>query len=301
MHRSGTSCLARILHEAGVFLGDELRLAPQASNLAGHWEADDAVAINDRLLAASGGAWDRPPAEVRADAGTDAAMRAFVAALARHPHAGWKDPRTTLTFPLWRPHLGDVWVLAAFRHPHAVARSLAARGDAPFERGLALWRAYNERLIAIADAEKHVSWFPYGVSLAEYGRRLEAFCAAAGLRWEPRLLALVNPALEHHGAEPIDDPAIARLYEELRRRADVGFEPPRAEGDADALRAQVRALEAGLDGAHEALRGTSLALQAVESRNRELGEQVEALRRRLDELGPVAKWLARLRRLTGRG
>src|SRR5919205_4399396 len=62
MHRSGTSMVARVLSECGVYLGepDEL-LPPGLGNDAGHFEHKEFVQLNDEVLATLGGAWDVVP------------------------------------------------------------------------------------------------------------------------------------------------------------------------------------------------------------------------------------------------
>jgi hypothetical protein len=63
MHRSGTSCLARMLAAGGLAsAGDAVR---NWDNARGHFEMLDAVRLNEAVLAYSGGHWLSPPAEVR--------------------------------------------------------------------------------------------------------------------------------------------------------------------------------------------------------------------------------------------
>lgn len=299
MHRSGTSCLARILFELGIHLGEKLSKQPESSNLGGHWEAVEVIDLNDRILAHSGGTWDRPPATVTTNAELDAAMQALVSRLGTLPLSGWKDPRTTLTFPLWRRYLGDRRLLAAFRHPHAVARSLAARGDCSFERGLELWLEYNERLLAALEGEQNVHWFPYGVSRAEYGKRLERLCADLRVEFKEELLALVNPALTHHADEPIEDPRLQKMYDELRARSKLDAVPqlPDVDGksELELLKERCAELERQLAGVMDALRSANLAHQAVDTRTRQLTERVIRIDRSLSRLAPVGNLLERMR------
>ena len=50
MHRSGTSMVARALHEAGLYLGEEPDLMrPGPDNPEGFWERTEVVAVNDAL------------------------------------------------------------------------------------------------------------------------------------------------------------------------------------------------------------------------------------------------------------
>lgn len=220
MHRSGTSCLTRMLQHAGVYLGDDLMDGVASSNLEGHGESLEAVRINDRILQLSGGAWDRVPAELRGDGETTARIRAFLQSLEGHPAAAWKDPRTTLTFPLWKQHLAAYRLAACFRHPLAVARSLAVRDGWPLEKGLDLWAAYNERLLQHVASEGDLFWFDFDLPEGELRASVGAHCRGLGLAAPAAAAAAFNPFLRHHTeVEPVAVPRIAEIYEELRRRA----------------------------------------------------------------------------------
>src|SRR5580704_1678698 len=108
MHRSGTSMIAKLLHQCGVYLGEEKEMVPATpDNPEGHWEHTGFVNLNDELLGLWGGGWDRPPRFpadwphhptcVRARAKAKALLDRFDG----RPTWGWKDPRGTLTFPFW--------------------------------------------------------------------------------------------------------------------------------------------------------------------------------------------------------
>src|SRR5262245_37033824 len=47
MHRSGTSCITRMVNLSGAFLGGPV-VSANPSNRTGHWESVEGVAINDR-------------------------------------------------------------------------------------------------------------------------------------------------------------------------------------------------------------------------------------------------------------
>src|SRR5690242_13974954 len=92
MHRSGTSCLTRILNHAGLQLGDKLLSASVPDNLLGHWENRSALDINDRILAASSGAWDRVPDRLVIDDAVASEIVQFVGQWKPDVIWGWKDP-----------------------------------------------------------------------------------------------------------------------------------------------------------------------------------------------------------------
>jgi hypothetical protein len=152
MHRSGTSMVARILRDAGLYLGAEDELMPPGiDNPEGYWEHADLVALNDAVLAELGGAWDLPPdppadwAAPRFDSLRTAAT-GLVNRFAGQDPWGWKDPRNSLTAPFWRSVVGPITVIGVVRNPLEVALSLQKRNQFSLPLGLALWYAYNKRL-----------------------------------------------------------------------------------------------------------------------------------------------------------
>jgi hypothetical protein len=160
MHRSGTSMVARILSECGVYLGEPDELLPPAEdNLAGHFEHKEFVQLNDEVLATLGGAWDVVPPRYavwrRRRLGP---LRARATALVdrMRPHApwGWKDPRTSLTLPFWLDVVPDLRVVVCVRDVVAVAHSLLVRDHSSELFGMRLWTAYNRRALAAAPRER---------------------------------------------------------------------------------------------------------------------------------------------------
>ncbi|MEZ5285165.1 MAG: hypothetical protein R2712_10225 [Vicinamibacterales bacterium] len=146
MHRSGTSMLTGSLQQAGLVLGEVVTEAPH--NAKGNREYPAILHMQEELLVASGGSWDRPPAEVRW--GVAAPRRA------RPLHRALPDE------PLWgsgSAHAADARGVAQalpsaefagiFRHPALVARSLRRRTGLDMDTGLELWRVYNTRLLEL--------------------------------------------------------------------------------------------------------------------------------------------------------
>jgi hypothetical protein len=269
MHRSGTSFLTKSLHEAGCHLGADLLADTMRDNLEGHWESRQAVEINDHLLQLAGGAWNSIPERLRSDPETDERMAAFVRTLQAHRVAGWKDPRTTITFPLWKPHLPDYRVVAALRHPMSVARSLHVRNGMAIEDGLRLWTVYNERLLGHIAGESDVLWFDFDAPPEQVAASVRRICAALGLTCSERVESLFNPYLRHHARpEAITDPAAAELYRRLRAMAGASAlapDPgPAAPGDESSLADSLRRLSTQLDQLGRALALQNANQQAIE-------------------------------------
>lgn len=144
MHRSGTSCLTGSLQQAGLFLGDCHTWNPY--NLKGNRENQAFVDLHDEILAANGGAWDRPPSRVRWQEPHFARARSLLAEHAGRPVFGFKDPRTLLVLDGWKVVYPGIEFLGIYRHPNAVASSLANRSAMPRGEALVLWYCYNSIL-----------------------------------------------------------------------------------------------------------------------------------------------------------
>jgi hypothetical protein len=163
MHRSGTSMVALLLADCGLHLGPERDLMPpQPDNPAGFGENLRFVELNERLLATLGGSWDAPPELASGWLERDdvAALRAeaeeLVQAFAGCEPWGWKDPRSSITFPFWERAAGPLEVVVCLRDPLEVALSLQRRNGVALDSGLALWLQYNERIAATTTPDSRI-------------------------------------------------------------------------------------------------------------------------------------------------
>lgn len=180
MHRSGTSCLAGSLEARGLDLGTVSRADPH--NAKGNRENPAVRELNEAVLEFSGGSWDAPPVAVAWSQELRARRDALLAARRHDGRRPWgfKDPRLLVTLPFWLAALRQPILVATFRHPLAVARSLAARDGMTLAAGLALWSLYNERLLAL----RRVRRFPivrFDVARESYRRAVDALTRELGL------------------------------------------------------------------------------------------------------------------------
>ncbi len=149
MHRSGTTVLSRLLDLSGAFSG----WLKDANN-----EAYFFIGLNEWILLQCGAAWDNPEpidwllqSERIAD-GIAAQLRRYLespygALFSGHrylrgrnpslgfPQAwGWKDPRNSVTLPIWLRLFPDARIVNLTRHGVDVAASLRARQSAFLQR-----------------------------------------------------------------------------------------------------------------------------------------------------------------------
>lgn len=211
MHRSGTSCLAGSLEEAGLYLGEVNTAAPH--NAKGNRESRAIMDLQDDLLRANGGDWDAPPPEVVWSAEHRARRDAIIATYPRDRIWGFKDPRTLLTLPGWLEVLPAVRFVGTFRHPLAVAASLYARNGVAIEKSLALWETYNRRLL-----DDQRQWeFPmvcFDWPPERYQHHLQVIAPTLNLTVPPMGFSFFESALRRNAA-PREEAVLSRFVARL--------------------------------------------------------------------------------------
>ena len=152
MHRSGTSLIARLLDDLGLFQGAELQDDHESTHF---------LEINETLLKRVGATWDHPAPFGAFLQDTDAAALTahclaedvsgpqFTPFLGRTRFGstgglrdlnaawGWKDPRTVFTLPLWLRLFPGAKLVYIIRNGVDVASSLRVREQRELDRRIA--------------------------------------------------------------------------------------------------------------------------------------------------------------------
>jgi hypothetical protein len=206
--RSGTSAVARVFHESGCSMGDELHEAGP-SNPAGYYEDKWITWVNDGILAATG--LDRFFGHATREQVLAAAerYRGDMQRIASEAGGGWKDPRFCWTLEAWLPALeAPPKVVVCLRSPRAVAdsavrhygqtsvyarRHIAFQWSRQYDRLLEVVREYGLEAICVeyedlvGEPEATVEW------LSRFaGRPLDASAVDRTLRHE------AGPVPKHH-------------------------------------------------------------------------------------------------------
>ena len=213
--RSGTSAVARVLHESGLSMGTEFH-PPSDYNATGFYEDVHALSVNDQILGELGlsqigtGTWPWR-STVLAVGGRHAET---MQELASRGTDGWKDPRFSLTLEAWLPHLpGPPKIVLCLRSPeaflHSVARIYGLVGRDEIER---LWANELRRLLDV------ISAYRLEVTCIEYDglvqRPEETIAALSSFVGHPLDAQYVEPALRHH--EYAVPRRYAALYDHVR-------------------------------------------------------------------------------------
>jgi hypothetical protein len=142
MHRSGTTLLTRVLNTLGLFIGNDPEINSESRFFLG---------INEWLLTQAGGSWHNPidlsdmpefKKKLLADIITNRLnschrlryLGILKSLKYRSFHRlnfgwGWKDPRNTFTFDIWKMIFPDAKVIHIYRHPVDVINSLLTRDE----------------------------------------------------------------------------------------------------------------------------------------------------------------------------
>ncbi len=242
MHRSGTSMVAGLLSQIGVYLGDELDFlgGKEPENAEGFREHFGFYALNERLLLHLGAGWDAPwlPAgwENREDLEPFRQEASLLIQRMRlrsgeQKFWGWKDPRNSVTLPFWKSLLPDVRVLICVRNPIEVAASLSKRNNFSLAASSQLWLHYYRSLLAHS---------PFGSRvITVYENYFEHFeeeltRIAAGLGMDVGAAALIgakraaNQGLRHNRSSLPElyrgdfPEGVIHLYEGMLKEANTG-------------------------------------------------------------------------------
>ena len=226
MHRSGTSCLAGCLEQAGVDLGTALLPAAQ-ENALGFKENARVTFLNEDVLANSGHSWDAPPRGGAVWRREDLERRDFF--LADHRNlgvVGIKDPRLIFTAENWLALPYETAIVATIRHPLRVVDSLVRRagGKMSHAYALSLWTAYAQRLLELS--ERHpITIVDFDAPRRLYLSRIIQIASALGLE-KTEKIDFRREGLRHGGDEgtALDDTAVS-LHKRLIALANTDTLP----------------------------------------------------------------------------
>jgi hypothetical protein len=218
--RSGTSAVARLLHEAGISVGHDLIPADE-HNAEGYYEERQLVAVNEAILAGAGlHEWFSTASrdELLSVAHGFATEMLELAAAAT---PAWKDPRFCWTLEAWLEVLPErPRVVVCLRSPAEVIASTmryyGLAGDEAVRAGEHVWRVQGERLLEVIEA--------YGLDAlaVEYAALIAEPAAAVTpiARFVGRNLdaGFIRQDLRHHREAPSAE--LTALYDRLAALGD---------------------------------------------------------------------------------
>ena len=212
MHRSGTSCVARLINMMGAYFAPEGKQLPsQADNPKGFWEREDVMQLNDEILQSAGGTWEQvaqldfAKIEKKQKDSLHKKIQSIVLGLDAHRPWFLKDPRMCLVLPEWMPSLEIPVSLFVYRNPIQVAKSMEKRNNIPLFVGIALWEFYIVSALKAAKGTdlifthyEDVMRDPVSEVTKIYGKLQEIGVKGLRLPSEKEITSYVTPDLFHN-------------------------------------------------------------------------------------------------------
>lgn len=201
-HRSGTSLVARILHRAGLFLGDQL-LGAHPSNPHGHFEDLEILNLHEEILADNGlDMFVEAPFIPTVEETHRQRMRSLAEKRdASHTLWGFKEPRTSLFIMVWKHLLPKARLLIVYRHYAEATYSLARRHSTEIFSGRGT--AFDRQLWKKPDLALK-SWLAYNAALLRFAHTYPGDTLAVSLDTLRAGFPLVA-ALNHHWGLGLED------------------------------------------------------------------------------------------------
>ncbi len=224
--RSGTSAVARVLHESGLSLGETFD-PPSEQNRTGFYEDTEMRAVNFAIVSALGLSDIRRAARWPWRSATVAVAEPYaerMQALATSGVRGWKDPMFCVTLEAWLPHLPQrpqvvVCLRSSEAFLHSVTQIYGLVERAYVER---LWERELRRLLeVIDDYGLDATCIEYDELVLSPEAAVERLGAFVG---RPLDASYIDAELRHHAyAVPERHAAI---YERVRRLGGAAARPP---------------------------------------------------------------------------
>jgi len=231
----------------GLELGNRLMGTdkPDPSNPKGHWEHLSVVEANQAMLCDAIGAtteheWTYPVAvtpEMLSPESKSLLTKAE-GELKLLTRFAFKDPRTSLTLPIWHGLFPKAGAVLCVRDPLAVAQSLWQRDKIPLVDGVRLWHSYNQILFrAISILNLPTLVMSYERLLTDPWPEIDRLAVFAGLPTpDPATRTEITNFMErelcHHAA-----------HADLRERLQETLGSCAVQGEHDTHLAMAQALE----------------------------------------------------------
>lgn len=194
MHRSGTSMVSRSLNLLGVNLGEKNKLVGQGKhNQKGFWEYRKITRTQESLLKELGYNWFTPKPlpkkwwERNKVKPYITELKTIVEKDFKGTNLwGWKDPRNSLTLPLWKKLLSKLNMDASYvivvRNPLEVAASLKTRNKFTYDHSFKLWGLYTLSALLGTFKEKRVIVM-YEDFLSDWEKELKVISERLNIPW----------------------------------------------------------------------------------------------------------------------
>lgn len=154
-HKSGTTLVGEILHRSGIPMVEEGESVQSDYDAGDYFERREWVHLNQDILGFGNPVEDHPaPRQIFASEATRQGIRRQILRCERaHEDWGFKDPRTCLTYPVWREELPEHVVVGVYRSLEEFwgNRLTKRRKRHSFWKAVRMWCDYNRCLADVLE------------------------------------------------------------------------------------------------------------------------------------------------------
>lgn len=164
MHKSGTTLVSRTLHNSGIVMGEHFEETVSYDS-GNKYERESTLALNMEILGVDTyRIYDmNAPEKLCMDARQERRMLEIIETCnSLHRDWGFKDPRTTLTYPLWRDRLPEHRLVVIYRAPEQLWPRFRQGGirrqylnPVRAWQYLSRWCEHNERILGYIRTSKY--------------------------------------------------------------------------------------------------------------------------------------------------
>lgn len=234
MHKSGTTLIARTLHQSGIYMGQDFPVNASYSN--SKFEAKWAQSINDRILSADRKTLslevtsDLLPANIDEHDIKPRMVSEISSMSEKYEDWGFKDPRSSLTYGFWKKVLPDHRIIVIYRDPVEVWKRYSRVNRRWYtRRAFDVWADYNRCILKdTADVdEQDILFIKFEDILgdtAEFnrlekftGKTLEDVRDPSQSRF--RVMGDKEKSIRYRFLRKLAGNGVFRIYEELERKS----------------------------------------------------------------------------------
>ena len=170
MHKSGTTLVSEILHKSGINMVEHFDES-QGYYMGNKMERVATLEMNHQLLHSKGISSLDIPVEPHNIQPSDKQIEEIQNIISwcedNYDCWGFKDPRTCITYPIWKKYLPPHKLILVYRHPapllsHYNKRSNFRNRVSRYYRAMNKWKAYNQQLL------NYIQQTPYPYILFNY-------------------------------------------------------------------------------------------------------------------------------------
>ena len=156
MHKSGTTLVSELLHKSGINMVDSYQESLDYKS-GNQIERTSTLSLNQKILQSDGVHSLHIPFEKTIELIPDhqkQMIEIIENCQSKYGDWGFKDPRSCITYPLWKENLPEHKLIIVYRHPVQVMNHYSGKIRWGRTKAYFGWSAHNQRILDILEVNK---------------------------------------------------------------------------------------------------------------------------------------------------